>query len=281
MLRAMKKIIKTVFILVIIFVLLSICGVAYARLIEPQRLEVTNISDTSSSMNEPITVAIFADTHFGFDYNLEDFQKVIDQVNANPPDILIFAGDLIDNLDEYTGSTWEISNKLSQMNANLGKYAVFGNHDYGGGAEWEYESIMNAGGFTVLKNEIVTFKKYNFRLIGIDDLLIGYGDASVANKADANMYNLVICHEPDVLDAILESNTDYMVAGHTHGGQISIPFYTNRYMPSYGEKYIKGEYKISNKNNTILYVNRGLGTTKIPARFGAVPELTYLTINPQ
>lgn len=281
MLRAIKRIIKTVFILVIIMVLLSICGVAYARLIEPQRLEVTNISDTSSSMNEPITVAIFADTHFGFDYNLEDFQKVIDQVNANPPDILIFAGDLIDNLNEYTGSTWEISNKLSEMNANLGKYAVFGNHDYGGGAEWEYESIMNAGGFTVLKNEIVTFKKYNFRLIGIDDLLIGYGDASVANKADANMYNLVICHEPDVMDAILDSNTDYMVAGHTHGGQISIPFYTNRYMPSYGEKYVKGEYEIGNKNNTILYVNRGLGTTKIPARFGAVPELTYLTIDPQ
>lgn len=281
MLRTIKKIIKTVFILVIIFVSLSICGIAYARLIEPQRLAVTNISDTSSSMKESITIAIFADTHFGFDYNLEDFQKVIDQVNSNPPDILIFAGDLIDNLNEYTGSTWEISNKLSEMTANIGKYAVFGNHDYGGGAEWEYESIMNAGGFTVLKNEIVTFQKYNFRLIGIDDLLIGYGDASVANKADANMYNLVICHEPDVIDAILESNTDYMVAGHTHGGQINIPFYTNRYMPSYGEKYVKGEYQIDNKNNTILYVNRGLGTTKIPARFGAVPELTYLTIDPQ
>lgn len=281
MLRAIKRIIKTVFILIIIIVLLSICGIAYARLIEPQRLEVTHISDTSSSMNESITVAVFADTHFGFDYNLEDFQKVIDQVNANPPDILIFAGDLIDNLNEYTGSTWEISNKLAEMNANLGKYAVFGNHDYGGGAEWEYESIMNAGGFTVLKNEIVTFKQYNFRLIGIDDLLIGYGDASVANKADANMYNLVICHEPDVMDAILNSNTDYMVAGHTHGGQICIPFYTNRYMPSYGEKYVKGQYQIDNKNGTILYVNRGLGTTKIPARFGAVPELTYLTINPQ
>ena len=94
------------------------------------------------------------------------------------------------------------------------------------------------------------------------------------------MYNLVLCHEPDIVDKILNSNTDYMVAGHTHGGQIRIPFYTEKYLPSYGEKYVKGEYKLDNKNKTILYVNSGLGTTKIPARLGAVPELTYITISP-
>lgn len=280
MIRAIGKAIKTILILVIVGCLLASAGLVYARFIEPQRLTVKEISDISYSMKEPITVAIFADTHFGFDYSLEDFQKVVDQVNANPPDVLIFAGDLIDNLNEYSGDTWQISNMLSKMNANIGKYAVFGNHDYGGGAEWEYESIMNEGGFTVLKNEIVTFDKYNLRLIGIDDLVIGYGDASIVNKADADLYNLVICHEPDIMDMILDSNADYMVSGHTHGGQIRVPFYTEKFLPSYGEKYVKGEYQIDNEHQTILYVNSGLGTTKIPARFGAVPELTYLTIKP-
>lgn len=280
MIRAIGKAIKTILILVIVGCLLASAGLVYARFIEPQRLTVKEISDISYSMKEPITVAIFADTHFGFDYSLEDFQKVVDQVNANPPDVLIFAGDLIDNLNEYSGDTWQISNMLSKMNANIGKYAVFGNHDYGGGAEWEYESIMNEGGFTVLKNEIVTFDKYNLRLIGIDDLVIGYGDASIVNEADAELYNLVICHEPDIMDMILDSNADYMVSGHTHGGQIRVPFYTEKFLPSYGEKYVKGEYQIDNEHQTILYVNSGLGTTKIPARFGAVPELTYLTIKP-
>ena len=79
---------------------------------------------------------------------------------------------------------------------------------------------------------------------------------------------------------MLASNTDCMLAGHTHGGQIRIPFYTEDFLPSYGEKYVKGEYRLDNGNQTLLYVNSGLGTTKLPARLGAVPELTYLTIQP-
>lgn len=280
MLRAAGKILKSIFFLVLLFILLAVLTVGYAHFIEPSRLTVTQIEDTSYSMKEPITVAVFADTHFGFQYDTEDFQKVVDQVNANPPDILFFAGDLIDNLNEYQGDTALISEKLGEMKAKIGKYAVFGNHDYGGGAEYEYEAIMNKGGFQVLVNETVTFKKNNLRLIGIDDLLIGYGDPSIVNRASPDMYNLVLCHEPDIVDKILNSNTDYMIAGHTHGGQIRVPFYTEQYLPSYGEKYVKGEYALSNNNGTIVYVNSGLGTTRIPARLGAVPELTYLTIRP-
>lgn len=280
MFRAIWKLIKFIFTLCIIIVLLAAGCIGYARFIEPERLTVKEVSDISYSMKQPITVAVFGDTHFGFNYDPDDFQKVVDKVNANPPDVLIFAGDLIDNLETYNGDTAMISLKLSEMKANIGKYAVFGNHDYGGGAEFKYESIMDAGGFTVLKNEIVTFSQYNLRLIGIDDVLIGYGNPSVANKAPADMYNLVICHEPDIIDSILDSNTDYMVSAHTHGGQIQIPFVENEFMPAYGEKYIKGEYHLENQNETIVYVTSGLGTARIPARFGAVPELTYITIKP-
>lgn len=281
MLNLLRKIIKRTFFILFILILLAALCVGYARFIEPNRLTVTKIEDVSYSMKKPLTVAVFADTHFGFQYDTGDFQKVVEQVNENPPDILLFAGDLIDNLNEYSGSTAAISAELGKMKAKLGKYAVFGNHDYGGGAEYEYEAIMNAGGFEVLVNETVTFQENNLRLIGIDDLLIGYGDPSVVNHAAPDMYNLVFCHEPDIVDNILDSNTDYMVAGHTHGGQIRVPFYTQKFLPSYGEKYIKGVYSLQNKNETILYVNSGLGTTKIPARLGAVPELTYLTIIPQ
>ncbi|MCI8645513.1 MAG: metallophosphoesterase [Firmicutes bacterium] len=280
MLNLLKTIIKrTLFLLFILILLAALCA-GYARFIEPNRLTVSEIEDASYSMKKSLTVAVFADTHFGFQYDTHDFQKVIDKVNENPPDILLFAGDLIDNLNEYPGDTAAISAKLGEMKAKIGKYAVFGNHDYGGGAEYEYEAIMNAGGFQVLVNETVTFKENNLRLIGIDDLLIGYGDPSVVNEAAPDMYNLVFCHEPDIVDKILDSNTDYMVAGHTHGGQIRVPFYTQKFLPSYGEKYIKGVYSLQNRNGTILYVNSGLGTTKIPARLGAVPELTYLTIIP-
>lgn len=281
MLKSIGKFFKRIFSFLLIIILLAAGTAVYARFIEPNRLTVQKIEDTGYSAKKTVTVAVFADTHFGFQYNTEDFQKVIDKVNGHPPDILLFAGDLIDNLNEYQGNTSIISARLGELKANMGKFAVFGNHDYGGGAEHEYKQIMNAGGFQVLVNETVTFPDCNLRLIGIDDLLIGYGDPSVVNQAAPDMYNLVFCHEPDIVDKILNSNTDYMFAGHTHGGQIRIPFYTQKFLPSYGEKYVKGSYQLSNRNRTLLYVNSGLGTTKIPARLGAVPELTYLTIHPR
>lgn len=280
MFRFVSKLFKAIMLFILAVVLLVGLTVSYARFIEPHRLTVTEIEDMSDVVTESLTVAVFADTHFGFAYDTEDFQKVVDTVNENPPDLLLFAGDLIDNLNEYRGDTAEISEKLAQMKANIGKYAVFGNHDYGGGAEYQYEDIMNAGGFQVLVNEVVALKGNNLRLAGIDDLLIGYGDPSIVNHMDSGMYNLVLCHEPDIIDKILDSNTDYMVAGHTHGGQIRIPFYTQKFLPSYGEKYVKGKYALENRSQTTIYVNSGLGTTKIPARLGAVPELTYITIEP-
>ena len=280
MFKLIWRLIKTIISLSIIIVLLAVSGIAYARYIEPSRLKVAEISDISYSIHEPVTVAVISDTHFGFDYTTDDFQKAIDAINDKSPDFILFAGDLVDYLDKYEGDTTLISEKLSLLNANIGKYAVFGNHDYGGGAENRYEEIMNAGGFTVLKNEIVTYEDNNFRIIGIDDVLIGYGNPQIVNQAAADMYNLVLCHEPDVIDEVFDSNSDFFISGHTHGGQIRIPRYTEMFLPSYGRTYVKGEYQLENQCNTVVYVNPGLGTTKIPARFGAVPEVTFLTINP-
>ena len=280
MFKLIWRTIKIIFTLCIIATLLGISVVAYAQFIEPNRLNINEVTDISYSIHEPVTVAIFADTHFGFDYNTEDFQKSIDAINEKSPDYILFAGDLIDHLDKYEGDTSEISAKLNELDANIAKYAVFGNHDYGGGAENEYENIMNAGGFTVLKNEIVTFEENNFRIIGVDDVLIGYGEPGIVNEAAPDMYNLVLCHEPDVIDEVYDSNSDFFVAGHTHGGQIRIPHYTEMFLPSYGRTYVKGEYQLDNPCQTVVYVNPGLGTTKLAARLGAVPEITYLTIEP-
>lgn len=280
MFRFIWKLIKTAITLCMIVAVLAVAVIAYAQFIEPDRLKVAEITDISYSINEPVTVAVFADTHFGFNYTAEDFQKAVDEINAKSPDYILFAGDLIDHLDKNVVDTAAISAKLAQLHAAKGKYAVFGNHDYGGGTENEYEDIMNAGGFTVMKNEIITFDDNNFRIIGIDDVLIGYGEPHIVNKAAGDKYNLVLCHEPDVIDEVFNSNSDFFFAGHTHGGQIRIPHYTEMFLPSYGRTYVKGEYQLENQCETVVYVNPGLGTTKLPARFGSVPEITFLTINP-
>lgn len=268
------------FFLCTLLIIIGAACFAYGRLIEPDRLTVKEITDVSYSMKEPLTVAVFADTHFGFNYSIGDFEKVVDEINSLDPDVIIFTGDLIDNLDEYNVDTTLISNKLGLMEANIGKYAVFGNHDYGGGAEYRYESIMAAGGFEVLKDEIITFPEHNLRLIGVDDALIGSGNPSIALNADAAMYNLVLCHEPDLINDMMDANIDMMVSSHTHGGQIRVPGVYKHFLPALGQDYIKGKYELDNQAGTILYVNAGLGTTKFPARFLSVPEITFITIMP-
>lgn len=277
-LRFIGKFFKFIVSIALIVLLTAGVAIGYAVFIEPNRLVTVDLEDQSTQIKEKLTIAFFADTHLGFEYDLADLQKVTDEINENPPDILIFGGDLIDNLNDYEGSTAEISAALSEMQAKVGKYAVFGNHDYGGGAENLYEDMMNAGGFKVLVNDTVKLDKFNFSIIGIDDVLIGYGEPGIANAASSARYNLALCHEPDIMEEVSHSSVNYMLSGHTHGGQIRIPFYTSKVLPSYGERYVKGSYDV---NGTPLYVTPGLGTTKIPARLFAPPELTRLTLSPQ
>ena len=121
MFRFIWRLIKRTVALCIILILLAVAGLAYAQFIEPNRLNIKEISDISYSIHEPITVAIFADTHFGFDYTTEDFQKAIDAINSKAPDYILFAGDLIDYLDQYEGDTSEISKKLSEKKMKIKK----------------------------------------------------------------------------------------------------------------------------------------------------------------
>ena len=277
----MFKIIKF-FIKSFLLIVLILAGfLGYARFIEPNTLveKSIEISSTYVSQNaDNLKIAVFSDTHFSDDYDLKDFQKVVDSIEKNEPDLVLFAGDLIDNLDMFNGNTYEISNALKSIKAPLGKYSIFGNHDYGGGAENEYEKILSEGGFKVLKNQYFSLDSHKISIIGIDDFMLGYGDITKVTWARDDYYNILLCHEPDIIDSILDYNIDLMVSGHTHGGQIHIPGYTEDFLPPYGKNYIKGLFEFDNSRFSKLYVNPGLGTTKIPLRFLSKPEITYITI---
>ena len=280
----MLKLIGTLFKLILIFVLLaavlSIGTFLYAKYVEPFRLTDKTVEISDPLFHDDMKIAFISDTHFGFNYSTDDFEKAVNEINENEPDVVLFGGDLIDNLNNFSGSTAEISEKFSQIEAPQGKFAVFGNHDYGGGAAYKYETIMTNGGFRVLRNEIVDFSNANVRLIGIDDCLLGSGAVSTAYSSNAGMYNLVLCHEPDVMDYVPDSNTDIFISGHSHGGQVNLPYLTDRFLSNLGKKYIKGRYDLENNRHTIVYTNVGLGTTKAPYRLFAVPEITYFQFHP-
>lgn len=277
MFRLLKNILR-------IFLLISIIGLAvvcYARYIEPHMLQEKYITIKSAQVTdkaENLKIVVFGDTHFSDYYTTKEFNKVLDAIEKMEPDIVVFSGDLIDHFDIYSEDVSIISEKLSKIQAPYGKYAIFGNHDYGGGAETEYESIMEAGGFTVLKNEYHGIDELGIAIIGIDDVLIGYGDPSIASWGRPDYFNIVLSHAPDVIDEVQDYNVDLMISGHTHGRQINLKFFDEYILPPYGKKYINGLYQFSNERKSQLYVNSGIGMTKLPFRFLSPPELTCITL---
>jgi Predicted phosphohydrolases len=277
----MFKFIKAVFRTIFLIIIIAGITLFYARYIEPKMLqekEVTIHSTYVSENAENLKLVVFADTHFGPYYTTEDFKKVLKSIKELNPDIVFFSGDLIDHYNTYTEDVGVISKMLSSIEAPYGKFAVFGNHDYGGGAENNYESIMEGGGFTVLKNEYYAMDDLKIGIIGIDDVLIGYGNPKISSWGRPDYFNIILCHEPDVIDEVLNYNVDLMISSHTHGRQINIKFFDDYILPRYGQKYIKGLYQFENARKSQLYVNSGVGMTKLPFRFLSPPELTCITI---
>lgn len=265
---------------------------AYAKYIEPFSLKENSISVSSPLIGKEadgLTVAVFSDTHFGEFYTVEDFEEVLKSIETARPDMVLFLGDLIDHYDRYILSedTREISRALAKINAPLGKYAVFGNHDYEGGAEYAYENIMTAGGFTVLKNQSIQVGDSALQLVAIDELLVGYGDPAASAQADSHSFTILMCHEPDIIDEIMGEPFQLMLAGHTHGGQISTPFSSvnQAFLPAKGKKYVKGSYTFQSleddgsSRRTDLYVTTGIGMTQLPLRFACRPEVLIVTLH--
>lgn len=272
---------KFFYFLFIIFLIIAVVFI-YARFIEPNLLTVHYENIQSSRINggqDKIKILQFSDMHISKYFNDKDIKKVVEKINAENPDIVFFTGDLIDEYSSYEkkDNINEIWEELSLINAPLGRYAIYGNHDYGGGAERAFREIIENSGFILLKNEKIKLEDYNINIIGMDDSIFGEIEKEkIIESLDDDRYNIVLSHEPDVVDYMLEYNIDLFLSGHSHGGQVNIPFI--KYLPALGKKYTSGMYTFSNFRQTMLYVNIGLGTSKIPMRFMAPPELTVLTL---
>lgn len=282
----MFRLIKFILRLAVLLCVTALLLFSYARYVEPHLLRTPDIAVYSAhvqSQHKELSIVAFADTHFSEYYTVENFSKVVDKINNMNPDLVFFLGDLIDYYDEYDENIKDISETLNQISASYGKYAVFGNHDYGGGSENYYRDIMENGGFQVLVNESIDITDLGITIVGIDDVVIGYGDPTVASRCKVDSFNIVLSHAPDIITQMTDYDIDLMLSGHTHGGQVRIPYYSESYLPPYGQIYQRGIYHFQNARNTTLYVNSGLGTTFLPLRFLSLPELTKLSLtdNPE
>ena len=274
--KLFKRIVKIVILLMIVIGLL----IGYAFKIEPTML-VVHSYDLHGNKGQALKVVQLSDIQVSETYTVKQMQDLVNKVNQLSPDIIVFTGDLFENFSAFQHQQ-DVTDNLSQLKATVGKYAIWGNRDYGGGAFKIYEDVLSNAGFTLLNNSGVNVDVLNGKKLfigGLDDGLLGNPDVDkLVATMDGNYdYKMVLMHEPDMADLLQDTSVQLLLAGHSHGGQIKIPFFKTT--TALAEKYNAGFYTINKSTDMQLYVNTGIGTSRIAARFMVPPEISVFNIH--
>lgn len=273
--KIIRVIVWSVFLVAVLLTVLFI----YATKIEPYRLKTESLT-LQAGFSQTLKVVQVSDIQISESFTTENLNKVVKKINEQNPDIVLFTGDLYEVYAEYHNDE-ALIDTLSAIQAPYGKFAVWGNRDYGGGAAWQYERIMEQSGFMLLRNEAVSIMLNSGEqlfLAGLDDALLGSPDiAPIMEELQSAEYgfSILMTHEPDSADLYSDMGFDLIVSGHSHGGQVNVPFLP-QITTSMAEKYVDGLYQLNDK--TSLYVNSGIGTSRYQIRFCVVPEIAIFSL---
>ncbi len=269
---------------VLLLATLAALALLWGFAIEPSLLTVTNIEfadERLPSELDGMRVVFFADLHVGSVYPETESERVARKITALKPDLVLFGGDL---------TQWEEPGKepdsqrvaaaFAAIEATYGKYAVLGNHDvWPEGMRDEALGMLEGSGFTVLENQAVEITP-GFWLTGTKPFTLhrqGNTEAKggVARPALDGQFTLLLAHEPAQVDDWVEYPFALQLSGHTHNGQVALPF-LGPLAKTYGTNgYYAGKYQV---RDTLLYVTRGVGVIDKHVRFGAPPEIVVVTL---
>lgn len=279
----MKKIVRfflIIFLLITITIIYARYGGTSGLITKEYKIETSLIGEDFDGLK----VVHFSDLHYLRVTNNDKLKEIVDEINLIKPDIVFFTGDLIDKDFTLTDKDKDdLINGLSSIKAKYGKYAVLGNHDYVKNIEI-FKDIYSNSNFNLLQNSYdIIYSSNN------DKLFIGGVDNYSYNEADINKvmeyfndnsdisYKIILVHEPDYIDNILTSyNVNLVLAGHSHNGQINIPYIKNFFLPYGSRKYYENYYKV---NDTDLYISSGIGESSVNFRLFNKPSINFYRIN--
>jgi predicted MPP superfamily phosphohydrolase len=210
-------------------------------------------------------------------------ERIVHQVNSLSPDLVLLTGDFITHgsLTFIAGghAVHRCAEILTTLTAPL-RYAILGNHDVTFNGPFVTHALATHG-TPVLINQYLPIERNGARLwiCGVDDPGTSHPnlDLTIPDRPDGPV--LLMAHEPDFADHVVAHPrgplVDLMLAGHSHGGQVRLPFLGPLILPPMGEKYPEGLYRF---NRMQLYVNRGIGTVGLPFRLNCPPEITLITL---
>jgi predicted MPP superfamily phosphohydrolase len=243
-----------------------------------------------------LKIVHISDIHSGSFTNKEAVMMGVDQIMLEQPDLILFTGDMVNNVADEMNDYMDVFDKL---NAPLGVYSTLGNHDYGDYIQWKnpedkianlekLKKVHHTLGWRLLMNEHIVLEKgeHSIAVLGIENWSAKarfpkYGNLQKAYEgSQLHPFKILMSHDPSHWKAeVLKDypDIDLMLAGHTHGMQFGFDFSWFKWSPiQYVYKEWAGLYETDSQR---LYVNRGFGFLGYPGRSGILPEITVLELS--
>ena len=230
-----------------------------------------------------IKIAIVSDFHIGRG-PLEKWraERILKAVNAQEPDIILFLGDYTNGYFYQSSlTTQELTEYLSRFSARIGKFGVLGNHDIAYGEDLIMKVLADSS-ITLLRNSnaFVSTPHGDIYIAGINDALTSnhYSYSAALNGIPHDAPVIFLTHVPVAVREVPKF-VDVVLAGHTHGGQLRLPFIGNIFPLKHSPREIVAG--LSKYEGHQIFTSRGLGTSRFPVRFFCPPEFTILRISPK
>jgi len=262
----------------VLAVLLLGCGVfVWARFIEPQLILVDRTTLAGTGVDT--RVALISDVHLGIYKGRGYLQRVVERINALDVDAVVIAGDL--TYEPRPDDLQDLFAPLAQLKAPA--YVVLGNHDQqppGRDLDKPLRQALNAHGMQIIEGRLLTDAR-GVRWAGLGDMWAGHDDAGFLRQPDVLPGpTVLIAHNPDSAMQLRPGDATLVLAGHTHGGQIRIPWLYRKVIPSsYG--FDRGEQRMSGPHGTVrVFTTRGIGEIGLPLRLFNPPTIDVLQLRP-
>ncbi|MCG6947436.1 MAG: metallophosphoesterase [Acidobacteria bacterium] len=238
--------------------------------IRRQHLELPNLP----LQWDGLRVLQISDVHAGPYMDVSRMTRLRDMAHHVNPDLIVFTGD---QMDRRESDAELFVQGFSGISAPLGVWGILGNHDHFIDPAIS-EQALEAAGIQPLVNSAVTFDRAGgaLALVGVEDLQARDGrgpDFSVLEKYPT-CFRICLCHQPQGWHRAAEAGAHLTISGHTHGGQIALTA-RNLSVARLSTRYIAGPYR---REESFLYVSRGVGVGAVPVRVGAPPEIDLLTL---
>ncbi len=259
------------FVLIFLFIIILV-GIIFSVFIEPNALEVKKYKIEDKNL-KGLKIVFAADLHIK-PKQQKRLQQIVSTINAQEPDLILFGGDFVSGHNTWQSMPPEVIAKdLKNCRSKYGIYTVLGNHD-----NWQnaikIRQELKSIGIYVLDNEniIVKINNKTVYIAGVEDLVTGFPDINKALQR-TKPPTILLTHSPDIYPSV-PKNVTLTLAGHTHGGQVRVPFVGAVSVPSqYGNRYAQG---LINENNKKMIVTKGIGTSVLPIRFHCKPEIVVI-----